>query len=236
MTTSPTRPMAWESDDVIENTPRSCRTSSAAIVSGRMRESAKATSSGMAGLRWWHTMSMSRCSSAVLRVKGSVGLVEDGRMLGSCARVMMSGAWPPPAPSVWKVWMTRPPIARRVSSTKPHSLSVSVWMATCTSNSSATLSASSMTACVAPQSSWILKPTAPARSCSARGSRAEAWPLPSRPIFMGKSSTAWSMRARFHAPGVIVVALVPSAGPVPPPIMVVTPEARAVATWVGEMK
>ena len=26
------------------------------------------------------------------------------------------------------------------------------------------------------------------------------------------------------------------AGPVPPPIMVVTPEARAVATWVGEMK
>ena len=83
MTTSPTRPMAWESDDVIENTPRSCRTSSAAIVSGRMRESAKATSSGMAGLRWWHTMSMSRCSSAVLRVKGSVGLVEDGRMLGS---------------------------------------------------------------------------------------------------------------------------------------------------------
>jgi len=30
--------MAWESDDVIENTPRSCSTSSAAIVSGRTGE------------------------------------------------------------------------------------------------------------------------------------------------------------------------------------------------------
>ena len=45
--TSPTRPMACESELIIENTPMSCRTSSAAIVSGRMRESAKATSSGM---------------------------------------------------------------------------------------------------------------------------------------------------------------------------------------------
>ena len=68
MMTSPTRPIAWESDEVIENTPMSCRTSSAAIVSGRMRESAKATSSGIEGFRWWHTMSMSRCSSVVLRV------------------------------------------------------------------------------------------------------------------------------------------------------------------------
>ena len=31
------------------------------------------------------------------------------------------------------------------------------------------------------------------------------------------------MRARFHAPGVQVVAAVPVAGPVPPPIMVVVP-------------
>ena len=39
-----------------------------------------------------------------------------------------------------------------------------------------------------------------------------------------------------QAPGVTVVALVPSAGPVPPPIMVVTPLVRAVGTWSGEMK
>ena len=32
---------------------------------------------------------------------------------------MMSGAWPPPAPSVWKAWMVRPLMARIVSSTKP---------------------------------------------------------------------------------------------------------------------
>lgn len=34
----------------------------------------------------------------------------------------------------------------------------------------------------------------------------------------------------------IVVAFVPSAGPVPPPIIVVTPDASAVPIWVGEMK
>jgi hypothetical protein len=35
------------------------------------------------------------------------------------------------------------------------------------------------------------------------------------------------MRAIYHGPGVQVVALVPAAGPVPPPIMVVTPETSA---------
>ena len=34
---------------------------------------------------------------------------------------MMSGAWPPPAPSVWKAWMVRPLKAAIVSSTKPDS-------------------------------------------------------------------------------------------------------------------
>ena len=51
-------------------------------------------------LRWWQTMSMSRCSSMVFTVNGIVGLVEDGRQLGSPQTRMMSGAWPPPAPSV----------------------------------------------------------------------------------------------------------------------------------------
>jgi hypothetical protein len=60
--------MAWESELIIENTPRSCRMSSAAMVSRRMRLSAKATSSAIAGSRWWHTISMSRCSSMVLTV------------------------------------------------------------------------------------------------------------------------------------------------------------------------
>ena len=35
--------------------------------------------------------------------------------------LMMSGAWPPPAPSVWKAWMVRPLKAAIVFSTKPDS-------------------------------------------------------------------------------------------------------------------
>ena len=81
--------------------PRSCSTSSAAMVSPRMRLSAKATSSGRCGSRWWQTISMSRCSSSVLTVYGRVGLVDEGSTLGSPQILMMSGAWPPPAPSVW---------------------------------------------------------------------------------------------------------------------------------------
>ncbi len=98
MMTSPTRPIAWLSDDIMLKAPRSCRMSSAAIVSRRMRLSAKATSSGMRGSRWWHTISMSRCSSTVLIVNGRVGLVDDGKTFGSPHNLMMSGAWPPPGP------------------------------------------------------------------------------------------------------------------------------------------
>jgi hypothetical protein len=49
---SPMRPMACESLENIEITPRSCRTFSAAMVSARMRLSVNATSDGMSGLRW----------------------------------------------------------------------------------------------------------------------------------------------------------------------------------------
>ena len=52
----------------------------------------------------------------------------------------------------------------------------------------------------------------------------------------GSGSIASSIRARYQAPGVTVVAFVPSAGPVPPPISVVTPEPSASATICGQMK
>ena len=71
-------------------------------------------------------MSMSRCSSTVLTVYGIVGLVDEGSTLGSPQTLMMSGACPPPAPSVWKAWMVRPLNAAIVSSTKPDSFSVSL--------------------------------------------------------------------------------------------------------------
>ena len=41
------------------------------------------------------------------------------------------------------------------------------------------------------------------------------------------------MRAMFHGPGVQVVALVPAAGPVPPPIIVVTPDISASSICCG---
>ena len=56
-----------------------------------------------------------------------------------------------------------------------------------------------------------------------RLARSTALPLPRNPKFIGHASAASSIRARFQAPGVQVVALVPVAGPVPPPIMVVMP-------------
>ncbi len=62
-------------------------------------------------------MSMSRCSATVLTVCGRVGLVDPGMTFGWLATVRMSGACPPPAPSVWKAWMDRPPIAASVDCT-----------------------------------------------------------------------------------------------------------------------
>ena len=123
-----------------------------------------------------------------------------------------------------------------VSSTKPASFSVSVWMATCTSCSSATASAVSIAAGVVPQSSCSLRPTAPASTCSRSGPGAEALPLPSRPRLTGNSSIASSIRWMFHTPGVHVVAAVPVAGPVPPPSSVVSPALIASVTICGQMK
>ncbi len=169
-------------------------------------------------------------------MKGRVGLVEEGRTLGSPQTRMMSGAWPPPAPSVWKVWMVRPAKAAMLCSAQPDSLRVSVWMATCTSSRSATARQVSMAAGVVPQSSCSFSPMHPAPSCSASPSGRAALPLPRSPTFTGNASSAWSMSWALRTPGVQVVALVPVAGPVPPPTMVVTPLATASSACCGLMK
>ena len=52
LTTSPTRPIACESDEIIEIAPMSCSTSSAATVSARMRDSANDRSSAIDLSRW----------------------------------------------------------------------------------------------------------------------------------------------------------------------------------------
>ena len=165
-----------------------------------------------------------------------MGLVEEGSTLASPQTLMMSGAWPPPAPSVWKAWMLRPLKAATVFSTKPDSFKVSVWMATAVSVSSATFRQLSMAAGVVPQSSWSLRPQAPASICSCKPPGRVALPLPKKPRFTASPSAAWSIRERCQAPGVQVVALVPSAGPVPPPSMVVMPLIRASSACWGAMK
>ena len=93
-----------------------------------------------------------------------------------------------------------------------------------------------MAAGVVPQSSCNLRPIAPASTCSRKASGRLALPLPKKPRFTGSESAASNIRAIFHGPGVQVVALVPVAGPVPPPIMVVTPEQIASSTCCGQIK
>ena len=122
------------------------------------------------------------------------------------------------------------------SSTNPISLRVSECRATCTSASSATRRQASMAAGVVPQSSCSLKPAAPPRNCSHIESGLMVLPLPSNRMFIGQPSSACSMRPRCQAPGVTVVALLPSAGPVPPPIMVVMPPPMASSRICGQMK
>src|SRR2546426_1054665 len=132
--------------------------------------------------------------------------------------------------------MVRPRKARIESSTNPASLSVSVWIATCTSCSSATESAQSIAAGVVPQSSWSLSPIAPAAICSRRGSGAEALPFPRKPRLTGNASAASSIRWTFHDPDVDVVALVPVAGPAPPPAIIVGPARSPPQTGCGQME
>ena len=132
--------------------------------------------------------------------------------------------------------MVRPLKAASVASTKPDSFSVSVWIATCTSISSATVRQLSIAAGVVPQSSCSLRPMAPAASCSLSGPGSETLPLPRKPRFIGKASAAASIEWMCHGPGVQVVAKVPVAGPVPPPSIVVTPDIKASSICCGQMK
>src|SRR5262249_13660964 len=109
-------------------------------------------------------------------------------------------------------------------------------MATWTPDLSATDRHASIAAGVLPQSSCSLKPPAPARSCSHSAASETVLPLPSSSTLTGHGSSAASILPRCHAPGVTVVALLPSAGPVPPPMSVVTPEASASSISWGQIR
>ncbi|MDQ1425084.1 MAG: urease subunit alpha [Acidimicrobiaceae bacterium] len=120
-------------------------------------------------LRTWQTAHCMKRRRGTLAGDGAADnhrvrrwFVEDGRTCGCPATVMMSGAWPPPAPSVWYAWIVRPAMAASVDSTNPASFSVSVWMAAITPAASLTRRHVSIAAGVVPQSSCSLKPAAPA--------------------------------------------------------------------------
>ncbi len=106
-------------------------------------------------------------------------------------------------------------------------------MATCTPASCATVRQASIAAGVVPQSSCNLNPAAPARNCSHNPSGDTVLPLPSSTTFTGHAVVARSIASSQNAPGVTVVAFVPSAGPVPPPINVVIPAASATGICCG---
>ena len=93
-----------------------------------------------------------------------------------------------------------------------------------------------MVAGVVPQSSCSLRQEAPACTISMRLAGLDALPLPAKARFIGNASAASIMRARCHGPGVQVVAEVPVAGPVPPPIIMVMPELSASSICCGQMK
>ena len=76
----------------------------------------------------------------------------------------------------------------------------------------------------------------PASTCSSSGRAKLALPLPRKPKFIANPSAACSMRMMFQGPGVHVVAFVPVAGPVPPPIIVVMPDISASSICCGQMK
>src|SRR5882757_4950353 len=113
--------------------------------------------------------------------------------------------------------MVRPLKALMVSSTKPDSFSVSEWIITWTSWSSATLRQLLMAAGVVPQSSCSFSAQAPALIISTSAAGRDALPLPEMPRLTGNASNDWIMRAMCQGPGVQVVAKVPCDGPVPPP-------------------
>ena len=77
-----------------------------------------------------------------------------------------------------------------VDSTKPDSLSVSVWIMTCTSMSSATFRQQSIAAGVVPQSSCSFSAAAPPRTISSSAAGSEALPLPAKARFIGSESAA----------------------------------------------
>ena len=104
--TSPTRPIACESEPIIEIAPRSCSTSSAAIV---VRPDAALGEREVLGHARVEVVADHQHVEVLVDGVDGVRPRRVGRRRQHVRlrrrRVMMSGAWPPPAPSVWYAWI-----------------------------------------------------------------------------------------------------------------------------------
>jgi hypothetical protein len=106
--------MACESDDIIET--RRCR-------AGYLRRDGLAADARFGkrhvlGDRGIQVMAHHQHVQVLVQRVDRVGPRRIGRgrqHIDSPTAAMMSGAWPPPAPSVWKVWMVRSLNAASVS-------------------------------------------------------------------------------------------------------------------------
>jgi hypothetical protein len=122
-----------------------------------------------------------------------------------------------------------------VSSTKPDSFSVSVWIITCTSNRRRRQAVVDG-AGVVPQSSCSFSAQAPAEDHLLQRAGSEALPLPAKAEVHREGVGRLDHPLDVPGAGVQVVASVPCAGPVPPPSMVVTPLISASSICCGQMK
>ena len=137
-TVSPTRPMPCASDDVIGITPRSCRTSSAAIVAARTRSRASRRVARQVGAQAVRGRRSSRVlGGRVAAERQGRVLVEDPMTFGTPASGARRAVPAAAALDVEGVDGRGRSRTASVSRTNIASLSPSVWRATCTSCSSA---------------------------------------------------------------------------------------------------
>jgi hypothetical protein len=218
--------MAWLSDDIMLIAPRSCRMSSAAMVSRRIRLSAKATSSGMRGSRMvadhQHVEMLvervdregpRRIGRGRQHVRQAADL-DDVRRMAAARTLGVIGV----DDAVLEGWRWSLDESRIRSS-------VSVWIATwhvhLVRHGQAAIDRRRAW-CPSPRAaSGRRRPPSPLRAGPAAATHC---PCRARPDIARHAFGGLQHPRDMPGPGAQVVALVPSAGPVPPPIRVVTPE------------
>ena len=169
-------------------------------------------------------MSMSSASSSVFTVYGRVGVVDDGMTLASPHTLMMSGACPPPGSFGVKCVngsalegrdsiFDKAAFVQRVGVDENLDIHLVGHGQTAVDGRGSRTPVFMKFQAACPGFDLLDEPCRQACIAFAEESKIH-----------GKASAACSIRSMCQGPGVQVVAVVPAAGPVPPPIMVVRPE------------